>query len=149
MKINVLSQHSGLSVAIIERIITVLSAHPNLEQAILYGSRAKGNYREGSDIDLTLTGIALNDTELGRIDNELDELLLPYTFDLSLLQQIDNPDLIDHIKRVGIVFYVVTWDRVNTLAFRRTLQYGILWILRVKLGVEKWNTGKDRIAYMI
>jgi predicted nucleotidyltransferase len=105
MKINVLSQHSGLSVAIIERIITVLSAHPNLEQAILYGSRAKGNYREGSDIDLTLTGIALNDTELGRIDNELDELLLPYTFDLSLLQQIDNPDLIDHIKRVGIVFY--------------------------------------------
>lgn len=105
MKINVLSQHSGLSVAIIERIIKVLSAHPNLEQAILYGSRAKGNYREGSDIDLTLTGIALNDIELGRIDNELDELLLPYTFDLSLLQQIDNPDLIDHIKRVGIVFY--------------------------------------------
>ena len=47
------------------------------------------------------------------------------------------------------VIYVVTWDRVNTLAFRRTLQYGILWILRVKLGVEKWNTGKDRIAYMI
>ncbi len=105
MKVNVLSQHSGLSVAIIERIIKVLSAHPNLEQAILYGSRAKGNYREGSDIDLTLTGSALTDTELGRIDNELDELLLPYTFDLSLLQQIENPDLIDHIKRVGIVFY--------------------------------------------
>jgi predicted nucleotidyltransferase len=105
MKANILSQHSGLSVAVIERIIKVLSAHPNLEQAILYGSRAKGNYREGSDIDLTLTGAALSDTELGRIDNELDELLLPYTFDLSLLQQIDNPDLIDHIKRVGIVFY--------------------------------------------
>jgi predicted nucleotidyltransferase len=105
MKVNVLSQHSGLSVVVIERIIKVLSAHPNLEQAILYGSRAKGNYREGSDIDLTLTGIALNDIELGQIDNELDELLLPYTFDLSLLQQIDNPDLIDHIKRVGIVFY--------------------------------------------
>ena len=105
MKINLLSQHSGLKVSVIERIITVLSAHPNLEQAILYGSRAKGNYREGSDIDLTLTGTALNYTELGQIDNELDDLLLPYTFDLSLLQQIDNPDLIDHIKRVGIVFY--------------------------------------------
>ncbi len=105
MKVNVLSQHSGLSVAIIGRIIKVLSAHPNLEQAILYGSRAKGNYREGSDIDLTLTGSALTDTELGRIDNELDELLLPYTFDLSLLQKIENPDLIDLIKRVGIVFY--------------------------------------------
>ncbi len=105
MKINLLSAHSGLSVAVIERIIKVLSAHPNLEQALLYGSRAKKNYREGSDIDLTLKGTALSYTELMKIDNELDDLLLPYTFDLSLLQQIDNPDLIDHIKRVGIVFY--------------------------------------------
>lgn len=105
MEINVLSQHTGLKVSIIERIITVFAAHANLEQAILYGSRAKGNYREGSDIDLTLTGGALNDRELGQIDNELDDLLLPYTFDLSLLSQIDNPDLIDHIQRVGIVFY--------------------------------------------
>lgn len=105
MEINLLSQHTGLSVSVIERIIKILSAYPNLEQAILYGSRAKGNYREGSDIDLTLTGTALNYTELGKIDNELDDLLLPYTFDLSLLQQIDNPDLIDHIQRVGVVFY--------------------------------------------
>ena len=46
------------------------------------------------------------------------------------------------------IFYVVTWDRVNTLAFRRTLQYGILGIWLVKLSIEKWSIGKDHIAYM-
>ena len=46
------------------------------------------------------------------------------------------------------LFYVVTWDRVNTLAFRRTLQYGILGIWMVKLSIEKWSIGKDHIAYM-
>ena len=69
------------------------------------GSRAKGTYRPGSDIDLTLKGAGLNLKILNRISNELDELLLPYSFDVSIYSQIENRDLIDHIQRVGVVIY--------------------------------------------
>jgi len=95
----------GLKIATIAKINEVFAAHPNIEQAILYGSRAKGTFRNGSDIDLTLRGDTLTHRELSRIENELDDLLLPYKIDLSLFRQIDNPKLIGHIERVGVVFY--------------------------------------------
>lgn len=96
----------GLSNQNIEAIQRVLKMHPKVVKAILYGSRAKGNYRPNSDIDLTLQGEQLEYADLVAIDNALDELLLPYTIDLSLYHQIENPDLIEHIKRVGNVFYI-------------------------------------------
>lgn len=95
----------GLSSDAITAIQAVLKKYPKVSKAILYGSRAKGNYRPASDIDLTLQGEQLDYAELVKIDNELDDLLLPYTIDLSIYQSIENADLIDHIKRVGQVFY--------------------------------------------
>jgi predicted nucleotidyltransferase len=68
----------GLKTETIHAIQEVLLTYPEVEKAILYGSRAKGNYRPGSDIDLTLTGETLNLTILQKIENELDDLLLPY-----------------------------------------------------------------------
>lgn len=95
----------GLPDTAVAKLQSVFAAHPHIEQVILYGSRAKGNYRPGSDIDLTIVGDAVDWQELLRIDNEIDDLLLPYKWDLSLLRQIDNPDLLEHIRRVGITFY--------------------------------------------
>lgn len=95
----------GLSEAMVGKLCGVFDAHPNIKQVILYGSRAKGNYRPGSDIDLTIVGDGVDWQELLRIDGEIDDLLLPYKWDLSLLRQIDNPDLLNHIRRVGVVFY--------------------------------------------
>ena len=95
----------GLSDQTMERIVTALAHYPEIEQAVLYGSRAKGNYRQGSDIDLTLFGDGLNHKLLTRLDNELDDLLLPYKFDLSLFASLTHPELIDHIRRAGVVFY--------------------------------------------
>ena len=86
-------------------IQNIFKKYNAIDTAILYGSRAKGNYREGSDIDLTLQGSHLNLTILNKIRNELDNSTLPYKFDLSLFQTIENQDILDHIKRVGIVFY--------------------------------------------
>ncbi len=71
----------------------------------MYGSRAKGNYSAGSDIDITLKGEELDLEQLNKINIDLDDLLLPYTFDLSILHQISNPELIEHIERVGKFFY--------------------------------------------
>lgn len=96
----------GLDDAVVARIQAVLASHPKIEQAILYGSRAKGNYRPGSDIDLTLIGAQLSIEDQAAIAADLDDLLLPYTIDLSILARLTHAALHDHIKRVGITFYV-------------------------------------------
>jgi predicted nucleotidyltransferase len=96
---------SGLSDKDVESIRQTLRLFPKISEAILYGSRAKGNYRPGSDIDLNLKGDELSHQDLLDIELALDELLLPYKIDLSLHHQIDNPQLIDHIARVGKPLY--------------------------------------------
>lgn len=95
----------GLKAATVEQINAVFAAHANVKQVIIYGSRAKGNYRHGSDIDLTIKGDDVTLTELLKIELELDDLLLPYKIDLSLFNKIGDADVIDHISRVGAVFY--------------------------------------------
>lgn len=95
----------GLTEPTIEKIGGVLAQHPQVEQAVLYGSRAKGNYKNGSDIDLTLMGEELCHDDLLKLIGELDDLLLPYMIDLSIFHQLTHQDLIDHIRRVGVVFY--------------------------------------------
>jgi len=99
----------GLKPDVIVRINAVFAAFPEIGKAILYGSRAMGTYRPGSDIDLTLVaaeGYGIGLQQLLALDENLDNLLLPYTFDLSVLADIDNPTLVDHIARVGQDFYV-------------------------------------------
>jgi len=95
----------GLKASAIRQINDVFARYGTVWEVILYGSRAKGNFKPGSDIDLTLKGEGLNLQTLNRIDFDLDDLLLPYTFDLSIYSQIDNIDLIEHIERVGVAFY--------------------------------------------
>jgi uncharacterized protein len=95
----------GLTEPTMEKIDGVLARHPQVEKAVLYGSRAKGNYKNGSDIDLTLFGAELSFDDLLKLMGELDDLLLPYMIDLSLFTSLTHPELIDHIRRVGVVFY--------------------------------------------
>lgn len=81
----------GLTPEVVERINDVFARYPEVEQALLYGSRAKGTHRAASDIDLCLTGEKLSLSLLLKIGNELDDLLLPYQIDLSILHEFDNP----------------------------------------------------------
>ena len=91
----------GISQNAITKIKSVLFSLKGVEQVVLYGSRAKGNYMEGSDIDLTVKGnISYND--LINLSVNLDDLNLPWKIDLSLYNQINNKELLDHIDRVGI-----------------------------------------------
>lgn len=95
----------GLEQKTIQKINGIFADNANIKEAILYGSRAKGNYKPGSDIDLTLKGNGLCLEQMNKIGNDLDDLLLPYVFDLSIFHQITNPELLDHIQRVGKIFY--------------------------------------------
>ncbi len=97
----------GLSDQVLDKIIQVFTGFSQVKEVFLYGSRAKGNYKKGSDIDLAIKGENITISCLGKIRNALDELFLPYTIDLCIFGTIDNPALIDHINRVGIVLYKV------------------------------------------
>ncbi len=95
----------GLSDRTIQKIHNVFVKYPQIEKAILYGSRATGAYRNGSDIDLTLCGEGLTHSVLTKIDNDLDDLLLPYTIDISDFSKIRNPDMVAEIEKDGVGFY--------------------------------------------
>ena len=94
----------GLPDDIVEKINDVLGFLPRLDEAIIYGSRAKGTFREGSDIDIALKG-TLSHQDLFMLENKLEDLMLPYTFDLSIYANIANEELRQHIDRVGKIFF--------------------------------------------
>ena len=95
----------GLSENTYQIICSILSNFTEIEKAIIYGSRAKGNYRLGSDIDLAIIGDELTFDILIDLLNNLDESDLPYNFDISLYNSIDNLELKEHIDQAGKVFY--------------------------------------------
>lgn len=86
-------------------IINILSKEKEISKVLLYGSRAIGNFKPGSDIDLALIGEDLTLSDLLRINVELDKLDLPYSFDINIYNKIKNKELIDHIDRIGFVLY--------------------------------------------
>jgi len=98
----------GLELETINQIKEVFKQFPQIEKVIIYGSRALENYRNGSDIDITLIGdnLTLKNTVYPLID-ALDELYLPYMFDVSIFKNIDNKELVEHIEKAGKLFYSV------------------------------------------
>jgi uncharacterized protein len=96
----------GLPESTVQKIQAVFNGYPQVGQAIRYGSRAKGSCRKGSDIDLTLRGSnELTQTVRYKILEDIDDLLLPYTLDLSIFRDLEDPAIIEHIQRVGLSFY--------------------------------------------
>lgn len=95
----------GLDAQALQQIRQCLKKFSHIEQAVLYGSRAMGNFRPGSDIDLVIVGQQFSHQQLLQLLTMLDDLLLPYSFDISRRQDIENQDLLAHIDRVGKVFY--------------------------------------------
>ncbi len=96
---------AGIHSSEMDRLESVFRDEESVSEVILYGSRAKGTHRPGSDIDLTLKGTALTTKWLMELSGKIDDLLLPYEMDLSIFDHIDNEDLVDHINRVGKVVF--------------------------------------------
>lgn len=108
----------GLPEVTVAKLREVLSRFPEVEKAVLYGSRAKGTHRPGSDIDLTLFGDGVTTARLGEIADSLDDLYLPYTLDLSLFASLRNATLREHIERVGVVLYDAALHRTSAATGR-------------------------------
>lgn len=96
----------GLNDITIQKFHSVFKNYPEIMEVLIYGSRAKGNFREGSDIDLTLKGINETDDILSKVWLDIDELNTPYLVDLSVYHTIKSETLLEHINRVGDTFYL-------------------------------------------
>lgn len=95
----------GLKDSELTTLKALFAKNDRLERVILYGSRAKGTYKPFSDVDITLVGRELTHSDLNRMILDIDDLLLPYMFDISIYHTLKSSDLIDHINRRGIVIY--------------------------------------------
>lgn len=87
-----------------ELIRGTLARHPGVVEARIFGSRAMGRERPNSDVDLAVWG-DLDTGEVVRLHAELDDLPLPYLFDLKRYDSIEYQPLKDHIQRVGQLLY--------------------------------------------
>lgn len=95
----------GLTDSDVIDIIGVITRNDKISKVILFGSRAKGTYSTGSDIDIALSGSELNTNDIIDLLIDLEELLLPYRFDLLILERIKENELLSHVSRVGKVLY--------------------------------------------
>jgi len=91
----------GLPADASRAVCEILFSDQRIRKATLYGSRAKGRYRPGSDVDICLDAPALDFSSLVNLENRIDDLNLPWKFDLTVRQSLTNLELIDHIDRVG------------------------------------------------
>jgi uncharacterized protein len=83
-----------------------LRKHESVEEAILFGSRAKGNFRSGSDVDLALRGKNLDFETISQISYFLnEETIMPYKFDVVNYHSIQETELVRHIDRVGVEIF--------------------------------------------
>ena len=92
----------GLPEDALQKICALFQAHSNISEAILFGSRAKGNFRNGSDIDIALKGAKIGLRTLTLISEAYQKLFLPWKLDLVIYETIENQELKEHIDRVGI-----------------------------------------------
>jgi predicted nucleotidyltransferase len=97
----------GLSDTVVKELQDVFHRHANIEKVLIFGSRSKGNYRAGSDIDLAVVGNGIDYDQLLNILCEIDDLGLLYSVDLLDYQTKKGTPIGDHIDRVGQVFYEV------------------------------------------
>ena len=123
-----MSPSFGLPQSTLDEMRAIFARHNKVTKVVVYGSRAKGNYRNGSDIDLTMFGKNLTFQDLSNIHNALDDSSNPYLVNLSIYNHLDNAKLREHIDRVGQVFYYryEGWKKVklgDVVSFVRGLTY--------------------------
>lgn len=96
----------GLLETDIEFILETLKNQPKVEHALIFGSRAKGNFKDGSDVDIALKGKKLDFDAVSQVSYLLnEETNMPYKFDVLNYHTIKEPDLVAHIDRLGIEIY--------------------------------------------
>jgi predicted nucleotidyltransferase len=87
-----------------KEILEIIAKCLSIKEVVIYGSRAKGNYKEGSDIDITILGEPTPE-DVTKLWHDLDDSFIPYKFDISVYNNLKSDSLKEHINRVGKTFY--------------------------------------------
>lgn len=96
----------GISEPHSTQILALFKNLPLGTKVILFGSRAKGNFREGSDIDIALQGSQIDLNSRGEILKNYEDLNLPWKLDIAIYSLIEDPEIKGHIDLVGKVFKI-------------------------------------------
>ena len=87
-------------------ILDSLKNFEQIEKAAIYGSRAMGNFKRGSDIDLVVYGNCLNQNSLLKLKTKLEqELPIPFFFDITHYESLTENDLKEHIDNHSKMIY--------------------------------------------
>ncbi|HLX91464.1 MAG TPA: nucleotidyltransferase domain-containing protein [Puia sp.] len=108
---NQLKNKFGLTERDMQTIRDIFVKYPEVEKVFLFGSRAKGNFKQGSDIDLSVMNAGVNDISIRGLHADFEESSLPYRVELVNFPALNSPEFVAHIERVGILFY----DRTKAL----------------------------------
>lgn len=95
----------GLTKEEVKNIQGVFTKYQKVKTATIYGSRAKGTHKPVSDIDLSLKGEEIDLALQQNLEFDLDDLMLPYKFDITIYDKLTNPEFVNHIDRIGKEFY--------------------------------------------
>ena len=112
----------GLAPHEIDLIRAVFRRFSAVSEVVVYGSRAKGTYRPESDIDLALIGVD-DDVQAEAVADELDELPLPYRFNVKAYGGIKYGLLREHIVRVGVSLYRRDPSQMETAHLKELKEY--------------------------
>jgi len=96
---------NGLTIRDQSTIESILAKYEVVKKVYIFGSRAKGNFSSGSDVDLAIMNNGVTNNDLIRIKSDLDESNLPYFVDVVLYPLLDYAPLKNHIERVGKLIY--------------------------------------------
>ena len=91
----------GIDAETLRRLSEILLSDQKVSKALIFGSRSKGDFQKGSDIDIALSGSKISIEDILSMKIRLEQLMLPYTVDLIRFENISNQELKEHIKRVG------------------------------------------------
>lgn len=117
MSSKVATNEFGISEQSLEKIIKILSKNKKIKKAIIYGSRAKGNFNAGSDIDITIVAPEMDFSEYLLLLAQIEELEIPQNIDLTKFELLDN-SVKEHIKRVGKIVYSTEIDEAQAKNYK-------------------------------
>lgn len=106
-----ISARIGIPEKSLNMLIAILEKFDFIEKVVVYGSRAKGNYRPGSDIDLAVFSSTMTFSDQMHLELAIDELLMPYSVDVLHFEKLTNEKLIEHIIRVGVPLYSKSYSQ--------------------------------------
>lgn len=95
----------GLTDRSYNELLQILASIPEIEEAVIYGSRARGDFWRASDVDLSIKGADVNRHTLARLNDKLYYSHIPQFFDTHIYAAIRNPEFKANVDREGIVMY--------------------------------------------